>query len=352
MSNENEFEYRGHLVFNGLYETRINPHGGNSTSTSESLREKLTSRLKPFSRTEAQRGSGYEDIELTEAVENASRIDDDLKGITNNLIDKKYKYEDFGSEEEIVDDKGEIHSGPVRNIKETYVYWRFPNLMFIQGAEKRVEKTIGDLREALGATEADEEDNVLIYSLDFPRHFLLWLIYQVWNNERIGSGVDIHRISGVRTEGSNDGQSHFGNTNEVGDSTSIVRSTPFIEAISHNKLPTRLEGTFRVFGRDVIAQIYEEGRVRVKAQEDLKPAEDHERVLISLQFLSQLVSLRNNWGDKDPQDQYVPPSFIEELDNIAEQEGIDITFSRANLIEDLIDNRNESPSDWTHLRFS
>jgi hypothetical protein len=355
------FEYPGQLVFNGIFRTNIEPE--ESDVDKEKLKDRLTGRLYPYSEGRpGDPGKGYSEIDLSKFVEDAvtkGKINPSspLVDIAENIITQEYIREEY-DEDEVVNSEGESEIQYTRSRLRTRLYWDFPGLMFFQGAKQKVEKTVGDTRSALsvsadGGLDSFRSDggtptNIRLNPVDFDSHFLLWLLYKDYEGESIDDNISIYRITDAEAEGGEQ-QDFFGLSNQVEDSVDVVRSTAFIEAISKNKLPSMIEGQFSAHGHDLRVKVYDYGKVHLKAREDLRQEDDLIRLLISLRFLREFTDLRQTWGSQPSHEKYVPPTFIEELDNIADDQGVDISFSREDVVGELLDRRGESLSDWPNL---
>lgn len=361
------FDYSGRLVFNGLYSTEV------LTDTEEQeeidrevLRERLADRLYSYEEGRpGDPGKGYEEIDLEELAQQAveeRRLEPGeakvLFPVAEDVISQKYIKEKYDTEE-TVDSDGNAEERTVRNYLTTYLFWDFPEYIFIKGAEQSAETTAGDTRSALAPGSGGESifsdggaTGVRLDSIGFSSHFLLWLVYQEYSNGNLANSIQIQRITDGKTEaGDDDEQDFFGRSNQVGQSVDIVRSTPFIEAISQNKKPSMLEGIFSLTPFNLKVKIYDHGKVQLKAQESLEQRQPLRRILVSLYFLRHFSQLYEDWEDMDAGDRFVPPTFIQELHNIAEAEGIHIERSAEPIVTELLDRRGESLSNWPDLNF-
>lgn len=355
------FEYPGQLIFNGIFRTNIEPE--ESDVDKEELKDRLTERLYPYSEgSPGEPSKGYSEVDLSKFVDDAigkGKISPSspLVDIAENTITQEYIREEY-EQDEVVNAEGKSKVQFTRNRLKTRLYWDFPDLIFFQGAKQKVEQTVGDTRSALSVSadrglDSSRSDggvstNVRLNPIDFDSHFLLWLLYKDYEEESIDDNISIYRITDAEAEGG-DQQDFFGLSNQVEDSVDVVRSTAFIEAISKNKLPTMIEGLFNVHGHDLRVKIYDYGKVHLKAQEDLSQEDYLIRLLISLRFLRELTDLKQEWANQQANNKYVPPTFIQELDNIADQQGVDISFSREDVVGELLNRRGESLSDWPNL---
>lgn len=367
MPEQNDrFDYSGRLVFNGIYSTEILAEN-EEESDKEVLRERLADRLYPYEEGKpGDPGKGYEEIDLEKYAQRAveegrlePREAEVLFPIAEDVISQKYIKEKYDTEEG-VDEEGNAEVTTIRNRLTTYVFWDYPDHIFIKGAQQSAETTAADTRTALTAEEGGGEETlfsdggapgVRLNGIEFDQHFLLWLVYMDHTDGSLANDIQIRRITDGKTEGG-DEQDFFGRSNQVGESADIVRSTPFIEAVSQNKKPSMLEGIFRLSPFDLKIKVYDQGKVQLKAQEALDPTQPLRRILISLYFLRHFSELYEQWEDMDADQRFVPPTFIQELHRIAEAEGIHIERSVEPIVTELLDCRGESLDDYPDLDFA
>lgn len=365
--DEDSFDYGLRLVFNGLYGTDVvAPHAqDDDIENRESLKERLKDRLFEYETGRpGDPGMGYEEVDLSEltqiAVEEGrleSRERDALVPISQNVISYKYIKEAYDTRE-IVDESGDSQERMVRSYITTYLFWDFPNFTFIKGSKNSADATAADTQSALAIGGGDSSISsdggdmlgVNLDQIEFDSHFLLWIVYKDYLEDLLGNDVYILRISDAEAEGG-DEQDFFGLRNQVGESVNVIRSTPFIEAISQNKKPTMIEGIFSLAPFNLKVKIHNQSKVEVKAQHALEPQDKLRRMLIALYFLRNFIELYEQWKNMDPNDRFVPPSFIEELHEIAEVEGIKIERSAEPIVSELLERRGETLDDWPNLDF-
>lgn len=341
-----QFSYSGYLIFNGLYTTDIQGEF-EGVETQEELTSQLEEKLPSLS-AEYPNGprTGYRDLELAKFLREYdysaedSRLHQRHKDIAEELIAKEFVQEEFGQEVSIVSNETR-QTGPKVDKQNAYVYWQLPDLLMIQGAKPEAQQTLRHLFQSLGIADSRDELYTKIRPLEFDPHFLLWLIYQDHEDNSIGSGISLHNISHVKVQGEAD---FFGESAQVTGSTDIIRSTPFIEGLLKNKLPVQLVGTFEAGGQTLVADISEQGRIHIKADEDIDRSTKLERLLIALHFTKEITALRQDWEFMDPKRKYVPPEFAEKLDEYASEQGVNIDFRR-DLVQELANERGESVSD-------
>lgn len=345
---DEKFNYTGYLVFNGLYTTTFK-EGFSQKNTIEQVRTALDERLPPVTKKEENGPkSGYKNLDLEHYLEaqRAEKLGLEHHELAEQLLGKEFVNETVGKEEEILSNDGERVEGEVLRRRNAYLYWLLPDLLIIQGSNPNVNSAESHLHQVFGTNGGNTPD-LKLDPLEFDSHFLLWMIYQDYQGNEVGQEINIHQINSVEIQG---GKDFFGETAQVTGSTNIIRSTPFIEGLFKNKLPVEIEALYNIAGQNLVAEIRDNGRVHIKSEVDIGSASKLERVLMGLEFVRRLTRLRWDWEYFDPENKYVPPSFIVELDEIAEEQDIEIDFRRE-IIPELLEKRGEDPDDW-ELDFS
>jgi hypothetical protein len=286
---------------------------------------------------------------LTEYAEEDDEIDSDLVELARGTIDQQYILEQYEGNAEVVDANGDPVDDDdgefIRTPYETYMFWNVPDYMFLKGSVTTVKKTAPEINGALRGTVRQK-------AMSFEYDFLLWILYNYYNNNAFGHNLNIHRLTAAKAEGSRD---TFGAETQVDESLNLVRSTSFIEAILQNKMPSMIEGVFNAHGYDLRVKIYsgpeddtknQGGKIWILAQEDLENADDLSRALVALRFLTTIADVYTHWENLGKKDKYVPPTFFTELRDIGRDEDVDIQFALDDLIEEYLDKRDEDWGDY------
>lgn len=344
----NDFDYDGRLVFNSLRKTKI------KNGDADELRERLVDGLYPFSRGKPrQKGEGFTDIHLAEISESQPTVtdDDELQGIAKNIIDQQYIEESYSgtTDNEIVDEEGQSTVAWLRQTKKAYVYWNYPDHVFIQGANEKAKDTATKVNSALG-------ENVEMEDISLHPDFFLWLLYRydmhdgdLYGDTRSGP-LEIQRLATSETFGE---LKDFGRRNRVEDSDNIALSVPLIAAILHNMNIRLLEGNFRVNGYRIRSKLTSSGqinegsgRVHVKSSGDIESAGTRlRRLLISLLFTRELVKLYEEWLEFDPKNKYPPLTYFDQMAKSALDENVDLTeIDFTGLITEYAGKRGEEPN--------
>ncbi|KZN25583.1 hypothetical protein A4G99_03695 [Haladaptatus sp. R4] len=275
-------------------------------------------------------------------LEESDSLTSHHKNLAEKLVAKEYLDEELGDATTVFsDDKGRV-SGKRLDKDNAYIYWLLPKLLMVQGSKPEVETTLSDLYSSLGLTQDQQEAYATLRPVEFDKHFLLWLVYRDYIGKDIGKNVSLHSISEITIKG---GRDFFGESAQVTESTDILRSTAFIEGLFKNKLPVHLKAIFKVGGQNLMVDISKSGRIHILSKEDINSSTKLERVMIGLHFVSEFTTLRQDWEFYDPDKKYVPPTFIEELNDVAKDQGAEITFRRE-IIPELLDKRGEDLEDW------
>lgn len=345
-----DFDYNGQLVFNGLRETTVN------ADDPEDVRSELLDDLPPFSRgSPNNKKRGFDEINLTDIAENQNTalgedspqvIDDELVETAEAVIDRQYIWENYAGsgDYEFVDEEGDRTSAWIRSTDEAYVYWMYPNFILIQGSQDKIEPTERRINAALG-------EDVAVEDLRFDPDFFLWLLYRHSEpGESIPGPISVEDLSSSEVYGDLE---QFGHRGRIEDSSNIAESLPIIAALLQEMEFRMMEGFFGVNGSSLKVQVRTEGRIHVKVAGAIDTAETQlKRVLLALRFVSEFVSLYQEWRDEmPPTEQYPPLTFFDDLAGTAARNNAQFTFDVDDLIEEYEEKRGEKadPADFDYL---
>lgn len=314
-ASEDPYEYDGYLVFNGLFSTNVlNPDFD--------LEEVVEKELKDFSTGSIDKpGDGYRVLPFTTYVQDNHRIGPNLESNVSDIKSFRYRWEEW--EEQEVGGESGLETRPVRESKSVDVYWHFPDFLFIKGNKTQTTKTADLIDLRLG-------DYVKTKEIQFTPDFLLWILSKYRNNQDLTDNLRANLLHDARIEGEED---RFGQSNVVDNSTDIAQAPNILMGILRGKEMTALEGIFETEGMFVNAELETDGRVHVKAEQDIHGAEPVERMSITLTFLIELLSLYEQWEGLDPDDKYPPIEFFEEIYEECRTQGAEITFP----VDEVID---------------
>jgi len=354
-SERADFEYDGRLVFNGIRETKV------SSNNLEEMREELLFDLPEFERgSPNNKKRGFEEIDLSGIAEAQNEtsidgpiLDEDLTELAENIVDRKYIWESYagtGDNVEFVNEEGDRTSAWIRSTDEAYVYWAYPDFMFIQGAQTRVEETEGRINAALGE-DADVTD------VSFDPDYLLWLLYRHdYADDGIPGAISIDQLNSSEVQGDLE---QYGHRGRVEDSTNIGESLPIIAALLQEMDFRMMEGWFSLNGYSLKAEIQttsrqvESSRIHIKVEGAIDDAETYlKRALLGLMFVREFTDLYQEWRDEmDDMDKYPPFKFFDDLAGTAASNNVDLNFDVDDLIEEYEEKRGEraDSTEFDHL---
>ncbi|WP_049970792.1 hypothetical protein [Haladaptatus cibarius] len=336
-----DFDYNGQLIFNGIRATTV------QADDPDEIRDDLLTGLSEFKRGKPNSESeGFSDIELARLANGQEYLlEGDLAEVASRIVDKKYTWEDFRGTKnlEFVDNDGQQTRAWLRQTNEAYVYWDYPNYMFVQGAQGKVEDTEKAINAELG-------EDVTVDDLGFDPDFLLWFLYRYgYADEGIPGPITPLKLKSSEVSGDLD---QYGHTGRVEDSRNIGESLPIILALLQEMDFQMIEGMFKVNSYTVNAEIQQEGRIHVKVAGSIESAETHlKRALIAIFFVSEFVNLYGEWKAMGDKERYPPFTFFDDLAGTAADNNVELNFDLDSLIEDFEDKRGEraDPSDFDHI---
>jgi hypothetical protein len=351
-----DFSYSGHLVFNGLYTT--DPSGMNINSEDINLLRDRISQLLPSLSAKYEGGpeKGFQKVNLESYFERYSFENDNARltpkhrELAREILDREYICEEYTDKVEVQTDAGRV-SGDRIKCHSAYLYWLLPDLLLVQGARPDRKRAMSTVNEIAGIINDKGENKQLIRiePIKFTPMFLLWLLYKEWNDDSFETGLTMLNISEVGLLGGK--RDFFGKSTKVSGSTNIFQSTPFLEGLLKEKLPSQIAGKFRVSGQDLTADIEGSGRIHIKSKEDIRKSKKFERVLLGVQFVRELTELRQGWEDLPKEDKYPPPTFAVDLYERGKEQDVTINFEKR-LVTRLLRERDETlEEDWPDLNF-
>ena len=177
--------------------------------------------------------------------------------------------------------------------------------------------------------------------LRFDPDFFLWLLYRHSEpGESIPGPISVEDLSSSEVYGDLE---QFGHCGRIEDSSNIAESLPIIAALLQEMEFRMMEGFFGVNGSSLKVQIRTEGRIHVKVAGAIDNAETRlKQVLLALRFVSEFVSLYQEWRDEmPPMEQYPLLTFFDDLAGTAARNNAQFTFDVDDLIEEYEDKRGE-----------
>ncbi len=299
---EDEFSLSGWPVFNGLYFTEV--------YDSDFEPQDMMRSFKQYEEgTPSDAKEGYLDTGLVDKINQMGNINLCNSRIIDNLYTYEYMYEKWPSTT-IVDANGNTIAGHEKNHKNVEVYWEHDDYLFLRGPKKLIEKKQEDIQSTLSG-------KVKAASINFEFDFFLWILYQYRKKGHLTSELSVRSLSECKT---------IGEDSNMGDeitasSENIDRSVAVIAPILSGNSIDEIEGHFILGSHYIVAKIASEGRIHIKAsEEDLKDISDLRRITLSIQFLSEFLSLYEQWLKLDTTEKYPPRDFFEELYDICVEE--------------------------------
>lgn len=319
---EPDFQYDGHLVFNGLYQTKV-------LNADFDFERIIDEKLKDFERGSSDKPmDGYEPMDFG-AIANESRLlSDQLKDLTSDVKAIRHKYEEW-EERELPNGKSE----DTRDIRSYDLYWDFPQYIAVKGDK-------GQAKKATNLVNLKLDSYISSREIEFEPDFLLWIFYKAMNDESLSANLDARILSDANIEGEED---RYGKEVTVDRSTDVTKSTNILSGILRNRDLIGLEGTFDARGHFVKANIQVGGRVHIKAAHAINEANDLERIAISIVFLHELMDSYINWEQLPGEEKYPPTSFFEAVHEECSRQGDEPTFSWDDVINEYQTKSTEGP---------
>lgn len=303
---EEDYEYPGWLVFNGLFKTTV--HGDGSISPQEIIDN--FDKYTPGSPKDPE--SGFEIMPLSEKLQDMGELNEATESFARGLHSLQYVDEDW-VEQWGYDENGNEAMYFHANHDEVRIYWDYVNdVMMFKGQKQLIEQKQDDL---VGALSGDIQMDTVTFDFDF----FLWVLYKEYQGEQLTDDLRVRNI----TRGSTltETKDNMG-AGQVQDSNNILRSILLIAPVLSGKKIKQIQGNFILGNHQVKAAIKHGGKVHVKVSDSpLSMLSDLRRMGVSLRFLSKMVNLFQNWERLDPEERYPPPAFFDNMAENAEEEG-------------------------------
>jgi len=332
--DEEKFDYNGELVFNGIVQTDVRE------DDAAELREQILDRLSEFERgTPGDEGSGSLPLDLDDYAEEEN-IGTDLQNLADEVIALEYRYEHYPQDPievvEYTDDGSEYSEAYPRSTRSVYLYWDYPDTLFVQGAQNRVGEVAPKINSSL------DEDVGFEYP-EFDTDFLLWMVIKDKVDDPLNSNIGVKKLHAGEITGD---APDFGRDTEVDESDNISQSLPILAGILLDLDVAMLEGDFTIGDYTINAKIYGSGRIRVYANNSLYDVSKLERILISYKFLSEFMDEHEQWKDSDPTEKYPHPRYFKELHDEANNQGANLQFDFTSLVRRFANLRGENPDNY------
>lgn len=303
---EDEYDYPGWLVFNGLYKTTV--HGDGDISPQDIV-EKFST-YTPGSPNNPQ--MGFEVLDTADKLQQMPELSQETEEFAKGLHVLRFVDEDW-VEQWGFDEYGNEEIYFITNHDDVRIYWDYVNdVMMFKGSKQLLEQKHSDLMAAFAGVVDTEQ-------IEFDFDFLLWLLYKQFQDEPLSSDFRIRNATRGSTVAET--KDHMG-VAPVRDSINVLRSVLLIAPVLSGKKIDSIRGNFLMENYQVVAEIEFGGKVHVHVTDTPLSSLSHlRRMGISLRFLSQLVNLFTGWKRLDPEERYPPPSFFDDMAENAEEEG-------------------------------
>ncbi|WP_147302001.1 hypothetical protein [Haloferax sp. Atlit-4N] len=298
------YDYDGWLRFNGLFFTE--PHG---EMEPEDLLEAFDEYAEGSPRDPSE---GYRETELATRLANVA----DLSGSMAEFAENIYTYEFISEQWVMVPDLHDPEGQPLDHAyrtdhKKVELIWDFDDVLIFQGTKNIITNKRKELRGSLSRT-------LKIEKVRFDFDYLLWLLYQSDQGNRVGSGLRVNSVSNCTTTGT----SRMGEQVAVDGASEVVRSVPFISALLEGNKIDSLEADMLLGNNYLVAEIDSDGWIHVKAsREDMKSLNKLRQMGLAARFVVELLRSYESWLQLPRNKQYPPESFFHRLLDICEEEG-------------------------------
>jgi len=326
---EEEYEYPGWLVFNGLYKT--SEYHDRSGST-----EDIVDSFSGYTRGSPNSPqSGFELIDVSNKLQQMGELNEATENFAQGLHSLRYVDEDW-VEQIGYDESGTEKMYYLPNHDEIRIYWDYINdVMIFKGQKQLLKRKEGDVREALAG-------DVRLESVSFDFDFFLWILYKQYKNEPLSADLRVRQIT--QTSTATERPDNMG-AGSVENSHNVLRSVLLIASVLGGKKIDEIQGDFILGNNKIKALIEFGGKVHVKVSDSpLSTLSELRRMGISLQFLSEIVNLFQDWEHLDPEDRYPPPSFFDDMAENAEDEGWEPRFDPAE-VKDRYERKRQGTGD-------
>ena len=307
---EEDYEYPGWLVFNGLYKTSV--HGSELTAP-----EIIDDFTEYSTGSPNNHESGFEVIELSHKLQQMGELNQATEMFAEGLHSLRYVDEDW-VEQLGYDEHGEETMYFLPEHDEVRIYWDVVNdSLAFKGQKQLLQRKQDDLIAALSG-------DVKLEPVTFDFDFFLWILYKQYKSEALSADLRVRQIT--RSSTAAESKDNMG-TGHVEESNNVLKSVLLIASVLSGKKIDEIQGQFILGNHKIKALIEFGGKVHVKVSDSpLSTLSDLRRMGVSLRFLSEIVNLFDSWEQLDPDERYPPPSFFDNMAENAEEEGWEPRF--------------------------
>ncbi|WP_435362769.1 hypothetical protein [Haloarchaeobius sp. DYHT-AS-18] len=327
---EEQYSYDGWLVFNELFQTEI--------VGEEDDVDDVIENLPTYERgTPTNSNSGFQEQELPEHLSKLPDLTRALEEYSEDLLALRYVDEDW-VEEFGFDEQGNEELYYKDYHQDVDIFWDSEGGVMMFKGDKQLLKS---KKEHL---QADLSGLMKLKPVTFDFDFFLWVLYKEYKGEQLSSDLRVKELN--RSETIGEVEDNLGKEVSVKDSDDIIRSLMLIAPVLAGKRIDSIQGYFLLNQNIVQAEIQHGGKVHVKVSDSpLSKMSDLRRMGVTLRFVSELINLFDYWNKLDSDDRYPPPSFFDELGDIAGEEGWTMRFDPQDIKDEYKRKRESSASE-------
>ncbi|WP_152423085.1 hypothetical protein [Natrinema versiforme] len=323
---EDQYTYDGWLVFNELFNTEV-------VSDGVTIEDVIGSFPLYEGGSPNDPDAGFERTNLPSMFQNLSEIGTDFQDFANSIRSFKYVDEDW-VEEWGYDENANEQIFYKDYHDEVDIFWDSDSQIMMFRGDKQL---LGRKRESL---QAGLSGSLYLDPVNFNFDFFLWVLYKKYNKEDLSSDLRVRKLTRGKTIGEH--EDNLGKRVRVEGSENILRSLMLIAPVLAGKKIQAIQGSFLMGKHKVNAEIEHGGKVHIKVSDSPLSGLSHlRRMGIALQFLTELIRLYNVWEGLPSNDRYPPPSFFDDLSNVAEEEGWDHQYDPENIKEEYRGKRED-----------
>jgi len=231
---EDDYEYPGWLVFNGLFKTAVHGDGDGNVSPQDIVDS--FSEYTEGSPNEPE--SGFEVMDLSEKLQQMGELNEATEDFAQGLHSLRYIDEDW-VEQLGYDEHGNETMYFLPDHDEVRIYWDYINdSMIFKGQKQLLERKQDDLMAALSG-------DVKLDPISFDFDFFLWILYKQYEGEPLSADLRVRRIT--RSSTATETKDNMG-AGYVEDSNNVLRSILLIASVLSGKKIDEIQGDFILGG--------------------------------------------------------------------------------------------------------
>ncbi|WP_150123058.1 hypothetical protein [Haladaptatus sp. R4] len=309
------FSYDGHLIFNRI---------ARFPSELNSVLERLASHDEDEESNYSMRTS-FEELELSK-YDGFPELDPSFRILSEELNLLRFTKESAGSISTVLTEDGSrVKARPIHQ-SVVDVIWKTPERVFFFGGRSETDNAF---KEIIKQSNIDRPKQI-----SFNPFFFLWVFYKYFEDDKIGD-IDILSLKEAKFDG--DG-SEFGRQLSVNGSD-LEKDMSVIAGLLTGKKLNQLGGVFSIEGHYVDLTLHSNGRIHIKAAEDIQRSNSLVRYLTAINTIESITKLYESWTHRPDERRYPPPDFYLNLREYAKSEGVDIQYNIRPPMEELAQKR-------------